>query len=87
MRIVYSDDSHETPYLIFSNIGKMSRNVSSAAVVIGALRVKYMFGHSNNKNLWLVSQYINLIENKELLFMVHAGNGLLLQLVFHKAQF
>ena len=28
-----------------------------------------------------------VIGNKELLFLVHAPNGLLLQLEFHKAQF
>ena len=36
-----ADDSHEISYLIFCRkLGKMSRNLSSAAVVIGALRVK-----------------------------------------------
>ena len=35
-----ADDSHEISYLIFSNIEKMSQNLSSASVVIGALRVK-----------------------------------------------
>ena len=35
-----ADDSYEMSYLIFSKIGKMSQNLSSAAVVIGALRVK-----------------------------------------------
>ena len=35
-----ADDSFEIPYLIFfRNLGKMLQNVSSAAVVIGALRV------------------------------------------------
>ena len=35
------DDSHETSYLIFfPKLGKMLQNLSSAAVVIGALRVK-----------------------------------------------
>ena len=34
------DNSHEISYLIFSTIRKMSQNLSSAAVVIGALRVK-----------------------------------------------
>ena len=39
MRIVC--DSHEISFLIsFRNLGKMSQNLSSAAVVIGALRVK-----------------------------------------------
>ena len=34
-------NSHEISYLIFfQKIGKMSENLSSAAVVIGALRVK-----------------------------------------------
>ena len=34
------DDSHEISHRIFRKLGKMSENVSSAAVVIGALRVK-----------------------------------------------
>ena len=34
-----ADDSHETSYLIFRKLGKVSQNLSSAAVVIGALRV------------------------------------------------
>ena len=39
MRIV-SDDSHEISYLIFSKIGKDVEKLSSAAIMIGALRVK-----------------------------------------------
>ena len=38
-----ADDSHEISYLFFfekMELGKMSQNLSSAAVVIGALRVK-----------------------------------------------
>ena len=35
-----ADDSHEISYLIFSKITKMSQKLSSAAVVIGAFRVK-----------------------------------------------
>ena len=35
-----ADDSHEISYLIFLILGKMSQNLSSAAVMIGALRVK-----------------------------------------------
>ena len=35
-----ADDSHEISYLIFSKIKKDVPNLSSAAVVIGALRVK-----------------------------------------------
>ena len=35
-----ADDSHEISYLIFfKKLGKMTQNVSSATVVIGALRV------------------------------------------------
>ena len=38
--IVWADDSHEISYLIiFRKLGKMSQNLSSAAVVIGALIV------------------------------------------------
>ena len=40
---VPADDSHEISNLIFSKIGKMSQNFSSAAVVIGALRVKIFY--------------------------------------------
>ena len=35
-----ADDSHEISFLISFEIGKMSQNLSSAAVVIGTLRVK-----------------------------------------------
>ena len=36
-----ADDSHEISYLIFfRKLGKMPQNMSSAAVVIGALRIK-----------------------------------------------
>ena len=36
-----ADDSHVISYLIFvEKLGKMSQNLSSAAVVIGVLRVK-----------------------------------------------
>ena len=35
-----ADDSHEIPYLIFfRKLGKMSQNLSPAAVMIGTLRV------------------------------------------------
>ena len=36
------DDSHEVSYLFFSKIGKDVANLSSAAVLIGALRVKIL---------------------------------------------
>ena len=37
-----ADDSHEISYLIFfRKLGKMSQNLSSAAVVIGAIRVNF----------------------------------------------
>ena len=35
-----ADNSHEISYLIFKKLGKMLQNLSSAAVVIGAIRVK-----------------------------------------------
>ena len=35
-----ADDSHEISYLIFLKLEKMSQNLSSAAVVIGALGFK-----------------------------------------------
>ena len=34
-----ADDSHEISYFILLKFGKMSQNLLSAAVVIGALRV------------------------------------------------
>ena len=38
-----ADDSHEISYLIcFEKLGNMSQNLSSAAVVIGALRVNIL---------------------------------------------
>ena len=36
---LHADDSHEISYLFCRKLGKMSQNLSSAAVVIGALRV------------------------------------------------
>ena len=54
-----ADDSHEISYLIFlRKLGKMSQNLSSAAVVIGALRVKY---HSLNSDDLFVARKDNLI--------------------------
>ena len=42
-----ADDSHGKSYLFFyRKLGKMSQNVSSAAVVIGALRVNLGCGYS-----------------------------------------
>ena len=39
-----ADNSHEISYLIFfRNLGMMSQNLSSAAVVIGALRIKVLY--------------------------------------------
>ena len=39
-----AEDSHEISYVIFfKKLGKMFPNLLSAAVVIGALRVKYNF--------------------------------------------
>ena len=35
-----ADDSHEISLYFFQKLGKMTQNLSSAAVVIGALRVK-----------------------------------------------
>ena len=37
-----ADDSHEISYLIFFGNWEMLQNLSSAAVVIGALRVKFV---------------------------------------------
>ena len=38
-----ADDSHEISlFIFFQKLGKMSQNLSSAAVVIGACRVKLM---------------------------------------------
>ena len=40
-----ADDSHVYPTLFFSKIEKMSKNKSSAAVVIGALIVNIIVDH------------------------------------------
>ena len=51
-----ADDSHEISYLIFfRKLGKMSQNLSSAAVVIGALKVKV---HDINLAYLVVSRTI-----------------------------
>ena len=46
-----ADDSHEISFLISFEIRKMSQNLLSAAVVIGALRVKYIKQGANMKSL------------------------------------
>ena len=46
-----ADNSHEISYPIFcQKLGKMSQNLSSAAVVIGTLRVN-VFHAKNNEDL------------------------------------
>ena len=50
-----ADDSRIITYLIFSpKLGKMLQNLSSAAVVIGALRVKNIYGPNNDLMLSLL---------------------------------
>ena len=50
-----ADDPHEISYLIFiRRLGKMSQNLSSAAVVIEALRVKNWLQTSQYKIIMLV---------------------------------
>ena len=50
-----ADDSHEISYLIFiRRLGKTSQNLSSAAVVIGALRVKNWLQTSQYKMIMFV---------------------------------
>ena len=46
-----ADDSHEICLIFFRKLGKMSQNLSSAAVVIGALRVKKPL-HSHFRSSW-----------------------------------
>ena len=44
-----ADNSHEISYFIFfRKLGKMSQNLSSAAVVIGALRFKRLLKRTQN---------------------------------------
>ena len=49
-----ANDSHEITYLIFSKLGKIPQNLSSAADVIGALRVN----HRASVSLRLLFRYI-----------------------------
>ena len=45
-----AEDSHEIPYLIFvENWERCRQNLSSAAVVIGGLRVSAMYGLHHEK--------------------------------------
>ena len=55
-----ADNFHEISYLIFfRKLGKMSEHLSSAAVVIGALRVKIRFAY--DFNTWhLLASYLNM---------------------------
>ena len=55
-----ADNSHEISYLIFlGKLGKMSQNLSSAAVVIGALRVNLSFTAEREK----CSKFLNIYCN------------------------
>ena len=43
-----ADDSHEVSYLLFfRQLGKMSKDLSSTAVLIGALKVKFKLSIMN----------------------------------------
>ena len=64
-----ADNSHEISYLIFfRKLGKMSQNLSSAAVVIGAIRVNSNIviqiysckkeDHPNSPTLLKISHYL-----------------------------
>ena len=66
-----ADDSHKISYLIFfRKLGKMSQNLSSAALVIGALRVnngiliqKYIYGAEKSLHIWsFTSYYVDLVK-------------------------
>ena len=61
------------------------------AKLLNVFGIKCFCTNSNRKEstnqYYSGSLVINLIKKKELLFLEHAPNGLLLQLVFHKAQF
>ena len=59
-----ADDSHVISYLIFfQKLGKMSQNLPSAAVVIGALRVK-TYGTQNNHNENSIKYQYKILINK-----------------------
>ena len=45
-----ADDSYEISYLCFRTLGKMVQNLSSAAVMIGALRLYVTVQIVNNKS-------------------------------------
>ena len=61
-----ADDSHEISYLIFfRKLGKMSQILSSAAVVIGALRVNSLLHyngihHLRNYCMWTTKMLITV---------------------------
>ena len=60
-----ADNSHEISCLIFfRKLGMMSQNLSSAAVVIGALRVKVFLSHHIPFNLGnLISDENKILPN------------------------
>ena len=66
-----ADDSHEISYLIFfRKLGKMSQNLSSAAVVIGAFRVKstnsiVKYPLMHNKDICYPSTVIKLVHGSQ----------------------
>ena len=51
-----ADDSHEISCFICQKLGKMSQNLSSAAVVIGALRVNELGTIQTHRQINLVKK-------------------------------
>ena len=69
MLIVCWDHSHEISYLILFKKRKMSQKVSSAAVVIGALRVKpfYKFW------VWVTVSFWGMVLDDENVYIMYTS--------------
>ena len=66
--LLLADDSHEILYLIFfQKLGKMSQNLSSAAVVIGSLRINDYCKSSKILTIFLSFRYQIKCRLKEML--------------------
>ena len=70
-----ADDSHEISYLIFRKLRKMLQNLSSAAVVIGALRVNLVCS-----SFFIFLFFRSLVKNDKL---IEINNGQPIPLILY----
>ena len=76
-----ADNSNETSFLIYQKLRKMSQNVSSAAVVIGVLRVsRYQVNYTNwcEKTLRLQMKHVLRVSRYQVNYTIWCEKNLTL---------